>query len=136
MLPVTAAPRPISEADAASRQRTPACRSPMIRRQFHPVSGQAANYGIALDGHLSSAKGRSLRVLRRRRFSNMARLHPLQWASVDLEPANPQGAKMVGKKNKRRIRPIEFFLQPQNGETPVFARRRVLTSNLPNSLKI
>jgi len=58
----------------------------MIRRQFHPISGQAANFGIALDEHLSSAKGRSRVVLHLLRFAYVARFHALQSAIVDLQP--------------------------------------------------
>jgi hypothetical protein len=73
----TAASCPISEADAASRQRTPAGRSRMIRRELDPVSGQAANFGIDIEEHLSSAKGRSCMAFRLLRFAYVARFHAL-----------------------------------------------------------
>ena len=105
----------ISEADAASGQRTPACRLRMIKRQLDPVSAQAANFGIALDEHLSSAKGKSRMALHRFRFAHVARFHALQRAIVDLQPGNCQSRQRIHRAIQAMIGSTTALIPTRDG---------------------
>ena len=73
----------------------------MIRRQLDPERGKPANVEIALDEHLSSAKGRSRWVLRLLRFAYVARFHALQRASSIFNRESDSAASAYTKQSSR-----------------------------------